>query len=246
MIVGNEETFPRRDKGKGGWCNGSKDGTASKGHGYYNVYIARTPRLAAAARDAEASGDDAAFARYLGTPECCRRFYERVKDEAARDQNDFFPFSTPTLPSESTSAWLNLGAQYFDAALISHFPCSLNCLRSIQLARARARLLFAHDPQWLRQTLHLLNHATLYTEYLGIYLLGRACRIGSRCIRYDRRAVHGTSASRLFAALAGGSDVALLPSGMLEIRSRTEKRIFRPRNVRLFLPSPVALDALDE
>lgn len=238
--VGIDECYPRRDKAKGGWCNGSREGKV-RGPGYLNVYVGQSPRLTRQARDAEAAGDDATFARILGTPPCCRAFYDRVKDEAALEQNDIVPFCAPRSPAEKTSAFLNLGAQYFDSALISHFPCSLSCQHSIALARERARLLLQHDPTWLKQIVALLNHATLYTEYLGIYLLGAAQKIDDERLRFDRRSVRGTSRSRIFRALAQGGSVGLQSDGSLEIGSDTGQWTFRPTNVRLFLPTPITL-----
>lgn len=243
VIVGEDEGFPRRDKAKGGWCNGSREGEV-RGPSYFNVYVARSPHVAQQARDAEAAGDDDAFAHLLGTPACCRRFYDLVKDDAAREQNDFFPFSAPASPALAVSGFLNLGAQYFDAALISHFPCSLNCRHSIALARRRGRLLREHDPAWCRQTLYLLNHATLYTEYLGIYLLGGAKQKDGQRLNFDRQRIRGTSRSRIFRALARGTWVGLTPDGALTIGARDRQWSFHPTNPRLFRPAPVSLDDL--
>lgn len=243
VIVGDRECFPRRDKGKGGWCNGSRDGKV-RGPGYFNIYVARSLRVANQAHDAEVAGDDDAFAQLLGTPACCRRFYDLVKDDAAQEQNDFFPFSAPPSPAHTTSGFLNLGAQYFDAALVSHFPCSLNCRHSIALARKRGRLMLEHDPVWCRRTLDLLNHATLYTEYLGVYLLGDAKQKDAQTLTFNRQHIYGTSRSRVFRALAEGTWVRLAPDGTVTIGTQSAQWTSRPKNPRLFRPTLVTIDDL--
>jgi len=96
VVIGREKTFPRRDRGKGGWCNSARKKAVRK-QGYYNVYISHDSRLAQLALEAENDGDDRMFGSALGIPKCCQAFYDRCKDDAAKIQNDFFPFSAANI-----------------------------------------------------------------------------------------------------------------------------------------------------
>ncbi len=83
VLIGSQEGFPRRDRGKGGWCNSAYD-NGRAGRGFLNVYVACSQKLSQQAHDAEACDDDLAFGSALGTPACCRQFYESVKDQAVQ------------------------------------------------------------------------------------------------------------------------------------------------------------------
>jgi hypothetical protein len=241
VVIGTQEVFPRRDRGKGGWCNGSLEG-GRPGHGYLNVYVAANASLAQAAYDAETAGDDLAFGAILGTPACCRQFYEKVKEQAAQDQNDFFPFSAPLDPTFRPHALLNLGAQYFDASLISHFPCSLVCADSLALARTNARIMKAYDQKWLEGMLDLLNHGVLYTEYIGIYLFSSPFLAADGSMHYAQP-LKGTANGPLFQALAQGDTLRLRRGRVLDIHHGMRLvSSHRARNLRLFAPEPSTME----
>lgn len=242
VVIGATEAFPRRDRAKGGWCNGGHD-TGRAGQGFFNIYIAADPERARRAHDAEESDDDAAFGSALGTPSCCSAFYDAVKDLAAQEQNDFFPFSAASATERSPHALLNLGAQYFDASLVSHFPCTLRCGPSIDIAQANARLMHRYDPTWLAETLDLLNHGCLYTEYHGVYLLPDARCDERGAVTFRARGLKGTSDARLYRALAMSRSLHVAtPSSIALVATDGSVSNFGCTNPRAYAPTRVELD----
>lgn len=241
VVIGATEAFPRRDRAKGGWCNGGHD-TGRPGTGFFNIYIATDPERARRAHDAEESADDAAFGSALGTPACCSAFYDAVKDLAAKEQNDFFPFSAANTAERSPHALLNLGAQYFDASLVSHFPCSLHCAPSIEIARSNARLMYRYDPMWLTETLELLNHGCLYTEYHGVYLLPEARCHDRGVVTFRAQGLRGTSDARLYRALATSRSLHLATSRSIALEAFDGSvSVFGCTNPRAYAPTRIHL-----
>ena len=230
---------PRRDRGKGGWCNGLREhGDA----GYHNTYIALTEQEARCGLEAERRGDEPGFGEFLAIPRCCREFYSRNQPRAERAQNDFFPISAERVAARPHAA-LNLGAQYFDASLLSHFPCSLRCADSLRLARATAELVAAYDRAWLDEMLALMSRPTLYTEYEGVFLLRSVDVRAVDDIAYDSAATMGTARGRVAAALARGNYVRSIGGERVEVlRDGVTVASLRARNLRLFAPLPVTAD----
>ncbi|MDO9018010.1 MAG: hypothetical protein Q8S73_40090 [Deltaproteobacteria bacterium] len=234
VVIGSESFFPRRDRGKGGWCNGLHE--MGRGPGYRNVYVAASALLAHQALEAERCGDEMAFGTVLAVPPCCRDFYDRNQDAAARVQNDFVPMTT-AVPVARPSALLNLGAQYFDASLVSHFPCSLACEPSISLARANARLVASYDRTWLRDMLARMNRATLYTEYEGVFLLAQRRTHAVGDVVYTPDSTLGTARGRFERALACGSRIRISGEERVEVlRGDVTVATLRAKNLRLFAP----------
>jgi hypothetical protein len=167
-VEGREPAWIRFDKGKGNWSSGC--GLQGDGEEHRLVYVARRQDEALALRDAEESGSAEAFGRALLVPCCCREMFHRHASQAQCVQNDFLCHSFPA-PVQSIPWELNLAAQYFDAALVSHYPCSGSCVDSLRIARLAERIVSALLPEDARATRQLLCRIGIYTEYDGICLV---------------------------------------------------------------------------
>jgi hypothetical protein len=167
-VEGRESAWIRLDEGKGNWSSGC--GSPGDGEEHRFVYVARREDEALALREAEESGCAEAFGRALLIPCCCREMFHRCVAEARTMQNDFFRHSFPA-PVQSVPWELNLAAQYFDAALVSHYPCGGGCIDSLRVARLADRIVSSLLPEDARATRRLLQRVGVYTEYDGICLV---------------------------------------------------------------------------
>lgn len=169
-IRGSGTCWLAADAGKGGWSSAG----APAGHGipYEKFYVAATAAEAVALRRAEERESDEEFGRLLLVPACCRAMFLAHAAEAGQRQNDFFRFSFPD--ANTRVPWqLNLGGQYFDASLISHYPCNAACADSLLMASISWRIIASVAPEDAQEILRILKMPCLYTESNGVHLLGQ-------------------------------------------------------------------------
>jgi len=69
---------------------------------------------------------------------------------------------------------VNVFARYFGASLIQHFPCRFQCPASRELAERVAQGLGYFETGYLDMARGLLQSPVLYTETMGVALLGGA------------------------------------------------------------------------
>ena len=239
--VQDEVVYPQRDRGKGGWSNAFANAPRSQ-IGDRLVYISNSDKLAKAARQAEGTGNDFSFGEHLDIPSCCQSFYAEHAQAAACHQNDFFPFFSNQQFTARPTALLNLAGQYFDASLLSHFPCSPTCTRSIEIAKANGRMIARYDRSWLGEILSVLNRAAIYTEYSGIFMLRVYPSDDPGILHYDNREIFGTSKGRIANALAAGSALQITEEHELRVlHNEGVMASFRPTNLRSYVPKPCSL-----
>jgi len=165
---GRHSAWIRLDTGKGGWSSGSAE--AGRGEEHRLLYVACDAADALRLREAEESGCPDTFGRELLIPQCCREMFCRNAAAASVAQNDFFGFTFrdvyQVVPRE-----LNLVAQYFDAALVSHYPCAPHCAQSLRIARIADRITAVLLPDDARVNRELMRQLGLYSEHDGICLV---------------------------------------------------------------------------
>lgn len=229
-------TWINSDKGKGGWSSAM----AAEGEGaeFRHLYVATNQASANALRNAEESESPEKFGRELLIPSCCRHMFQRHAEAAASVQNDFFVYSFNSQEANCVIEvpWeLNLGAQYFDSSLISHYPCSPLCEDSLRIARLAARIVGTIDPIAMKAAAHAMQMGTLYTEHHGVHLLPDPSR-NKRGIRYSSDGVRSTGACPLQQALASGSLVTHDSSGNINVYEN--EKIFHVTSdmARILLP----------
>lgn len=233
LAVSPEVTYPRQDHGKGGWSN--QFSGPEEGDPHRVLYVAKSRSLSDAAAEAEALGDDARLGQLLAIPECCQRFYDECANAAAQEQGDLLPFFAPRA-YQRVHPLLNLGAQYFDMAFLSHFPCSCECLASIRLAEQQAQVVRHFDVEWASTTLQWLYRVCIYTEDEGVFLLRHVdTKVGE--IAYANRDIHGTALGRVNNALATNSVLRLGPGSTVALGSEDrQETVLTARNLRVLVP----------
>ncbi|HLD33887.1 MAG TPA: hypothetical protein VJB66_04120 [Candidatus Nanoarchaeia archaeon] len=135
IVLDDKDTFTNR---------GRVADATKKVHGMTLAYISKDELKAAQACLAETQGDHYITGLMLGYPECCVRFFaERF---AADDLN---PVHVPT------NVWTNVRLRESDICLLSHFPCTSDCVQSIKIARENWTLLQQIDKEcaheWMKK-----------------------------------------------------------------------------------------------
>jgi hypothetical protein len=166
---------PKRDVGKGGYCNRFVDSFAvDHPDAHWLFYVGPTNESVAASKASEEADDDNGLGRNLRYPRCCIDWYTDAWQHALRrHQGDLFPLTHASSPvSTAGHALLNFSANYFGGGWTSFFPCSLRCpeaIASLENDRRRIRTLVPD----LAQEMDLAAGCPIvYTEFHGLAQLG--------------------------------------------------------------------------
>lgn len=222
----------RCDSGKGGWSSGI--GAEHEGPPFVHLYVANSSTAACRLRAAEESESADAFGRELLIPSCCRAMFCRCAEAASGEQNDFFRFSFPD-PRCEVPWELNLAAQYFDASLISHYPCSAACVDSLRLARLAWRIYGAVQPEAALGCRAALSSIGLYSESMGVHLFsGRAQADGWVAVLSGDR--HSTASGPLDSIVDQCSEMRSLGDA-IEYRNASQIRRLQCDGARLLIPT---------
>ena len=194
-VVGNFRYTYINDIGKGGWSNRFGNETHIKdenSNGDYFLYIADNKVKAKAAREKEENEEEFEFGETLGIPPCCAKFYVDFSEKAFKKQNDFALFVLrETASNPPYNFWNNYISQYFGFSLLSFFPCSFDCKKSVKISMEIFHILNNIYPNIAEKFLFFHKQNILYTEYRGIYLFENSI-LESGIISYDDSRIHST------------------------------------------------------
>ena len=118
--------------------------------GMLHVYISKDEAKAHLAHYFELVQNDESLGNLLGYPECCITYFLSS-----------FSKDTPNPIQNQSDPLLNLTKRDQDAVLISHFPCSQNCEKSVIIAKRNITYLEKYYPgraYELKQTLGIKEH----------------------------------------------------------------------------------------
>jgi hypothetical protein len=104
--------------------------------------------------------NDAAIGELLGTPECCRRFFDRVWS-AERWMDTTWPYAQGDIAAGS----LNMLWRWLGVRPVSHLPCSPHCRESLALAEKLKALLPPEERFWFRE---ILSWSVKWTALHGV------------------------------------------------------------------------------
>ena len=114
--------------------------------GMHLVYFSKDETKAYLASYYELINDHRKLGLLLGYPECCVDFFCRN-----------FNADNSNLELKPENPYTNIALRNKDLVLISHFPCSSGCDRSIALARKYLRLLEKIDPARAQLVISMLS-----------------------------------------------------------------------------------------
>ena len=201
------------------------------------VYIAASEDDARTLAECDQRGDYARVGELLGYPECC------VTAAVARDTISYDNLFATERQSNLVDAALQASAhvdfacnvllrespvcQFGPASLISHYPCSFDCPRTINLAEAYYDILAEEWPLWALQLVELLRSPIVlwsdrwwppqfWDELAGV------AQLGGVADPEQRRVSGGWSMPIGLGRTPGG----LLPMGAVEIEIRKDATAF--------------------
>ncbi len=117
-----------------------------KRKGMYFVYISKDERKAWLASYYELMGNDRDLGKELGYPECCVQFF------CSRFSED-----NPNLQLKPSNAFTNITKREKDLVILSHFPCSSECVPSIELGKKYLDVLMKVDNHRVEELLQQLK-----------------------------------------------------------------------------------------
>ena len=242
LLASDQRYLPRRDVGKGDYCNAFEVLGPDQTNGLRNIYIASETSLVEAAKLLEEVVDDELFGALLGIPSCCRDAYQRFLPIASAKQFDLMPLVLENTPGPlSYDSWLNYPAVYFGRTLLSFFPCSFRCTAACTVAKSTYRMLAECDEAWATSFLDLQTSNILYTEYQGVHLFRQPLIDG--WIRYGSDDVSSTEPTDLADAIRRGNRLHICGKRMAHIYSGGERiAIVQGEDISLCVFSEISRD----
>ena len=114
--------------------------------GMFFIYLSKDEQKALFASYAELTNNHAELGRLLGYPACCIDFFCQNFNE-----------NNTNLELSPTNPWTNLSLREKDAVLLSHFPCSSNCIESIKLAQMYFEVISIADAERGKELVIIMN-----------------------------------------------------------------------------------------
>ena len=115
--------------------------------GMYFVYISKDELQAQKAAYYEITQDHYNLGITLGYPACCSKFFHEQFPARSKLDNDY---EIPVLENSTGNEFpfvVNIFLRHKDYCLLSHFPCSLECNKSIGLGMKNYGLLHSYDAE---------------------------------------------------------------------------------------------------
>lgn len=122
---------------------------------------------------AELLGDHSAVGKMLGYPSCCIDFYVKNIELASKLYSGDFSilsFSSRKLLRVYANfpIWTNNLIRFFENSLISHFPCSYNCPKTVALAKKYRKVLAKSTIIDVEGIIESMKTLILYSQQEGV------------------------------------------------------------------------------
>ena len=130
------------------------------------LYISKSKKLANDAKMLESENNHTELGKLLGYPECCCKFFQKYFSEKNTDLTEFSFRES----KGHKFPWQNNNCmRVFDISLISHFPCSFNCLETKKIADKNLEIVNKYDSDIAGYYSFALKTAVLYAHAVGVY-----------------------------------------------------------------------------
>lgn len=167
FVYSNFKIVKKVDKNRSYADLGCKVCPENKKEGDYLLYISNDKDLAIKARDFEDSNNHKILGRILDYPECCVDFFMKYLEEVK--DLDYTPLSFLSSTGINFSYLINNCLRGYDYSIISHFPCSFQCEKSIILSKKYLDLINADDEVLGYHLVTSLKKPVIYSPGLGVY-----------------------------------------------------------------------------
>lgn len=181
--------------------------------GTFFAYVSKSADDAQQARFYEHIRNDERLGELLGYPACCVKFYKDNYEKAAQMHDDYCFFSIANT-KETPLFYTNNLLRFFDVTLISHFPCSFECVDSLFQAKRRLEALQRYNPALAEYVQDVLKGPVIVHDGTGIHAL-KGCRKKDDKIFY--KDVWLTSPNPIHNLLMSGNNVQLVNRNHVKI-----------------------------
>lgn len=126
---------------------GLKIGVDDLQRGMMFVYISKDESKANKAASFENQGDHKGLGGALSYPDCCTAFFDKYEPNMSKLDNNY---EVPLVQESSGNAFSfynNVFLRHKDYCLLSHFPCNLNCEKSLSMAKKNFEVLKENNPE---------------------------------------------------------------------------------------------------
>ena len=148
---------------------GLKVDIKDKRAGHIFVYISKIEKLAEEALSLEESESYYRFGRILGYPSCCCRFFVENRPDETKRNNDYVEPAIKN--SNAFNIHTNVFGRYFDATLLNHCPCSFECRKTIDIAKAHLKIVKDYSKETAQKLEYIMNSTVIYKEGAAYLLL---------------------------------------------------------------------------
>ena len=183
----------------------------SKGH--FFAYISKSRDDAQHTRFYEHIHNDEKMGEMLGYPACCVRFYRDNYEKAAELHDDYCFFSIANTKAHPPF-YTNNTLRFFDVALLSHFPCSFDCVESLFQAKRRLEAIRKYNPALADYVEDVLKGPVIAHTSTGIHALKHCKKQGDKLFYKD---VWLTSPNPMHNLLISGNNVQLVNRNHVKI-----------------------------
>jgi hypothetical protein len=134
------------DVSEGNYSNkGIKVPINDERQGMLFIYISKDEEKAMLANIHETENNHRELGILLGYPLCCIDFFIKHEPEQSREKNDYIKPILENTEGYEFPFQNNIFIKDFDITLLNHFPCSLNCQNSLELAKTHLNIIRKYD-----------------------------------------------------------------------------------------------------
>lgn len=181
--------------------------------GEYFMYFSKNAEEAKLAKFYEHIRNDEKLGEILGYPKCCVNFYRENYSKAAQIGDEYCFFSianTKVKPSYLTNNML----RFFGVTLLSHFPCSYDCVHSTFQAKQRIEAIRRSNPELAKYFEDTLKGPVIAEANSGVHAL-KHYKIDGKKVFYKN--VWLTSPNPMHNILAKGNRIDILGKNHIKI-----------------------------
>ncbi len=190
--------------------------------GYFFVYISKDKEKTTEAKRLEGEGKHEELGVLLGYPRCCSVFFSDHFEEESRKDNDYTLRALGKSEGFEFPFFSNIAARHFDLSLLSHFPCSFNCEKSVEIAENHLEVVERYDKEIAEIIRGMLKGAVVYTENEGVFLL-RQCKLEHNRLYY--KGVMGTGSSQLAEMLKNAEYIDIMNKNRIRLDGLEMKNV---------------------
>lgn len=194
----------------------------SKEKGQFFLYISKDKEKTLLAKKLEGENRHKELGIALGYPECCSEFFEKNFPIESKKQNDYTLATLRNSSGYKFPLYNNIAIRHLDLTLLSHFPCSFNCAKSIVMAKKHLICVEKHSRELSLIFQGMLKGAVIYTENSGVFLL-RKFKLDNNKVSYG--GIMATANNEFYSKLKKNDEIDVIGKNHIKIDNEEFKDI---------------------